>query len=107
MLNRTPACGSSTLRSTAGAHTATPTAPVGEANSPTPTVKVTQAPVARATVFVARHVLPIPPAYNCVSATLSINGSRNLMPLLQQINDDYQKLCPTLIISLGANSRRY
>jgi len=107
MLNRTPGYGSATLRSTAGAHTATPTAPVVEANSPTPTVKVTQAPVARATVFVAPHVLPVPPGYNCVSGTLSINGSRNLRPLLQQINDDYQKLCPNLITSLGANGSRY
>ena len=102
MPNRSPGNGSATLPSTA-----TPTVPVVEANSPTPAGNVTQPPVPRATVFVTPTVSPTPPQFDCVSGTLSMNGSQNLMPLLKQINDDYQKLCPNLIISLGANGSHY
>lgn len=97
MPNRSPGYGSATLRST----------PVVEANSPTPTGNVTQTPAPRPTEFVTPTVSPNPTQFNCVSGTLSMNGSQDLMPLLKQINDDYQKLCPNLIISLGANGSHY
>lgn len=54
-------------------------------------------------------VMPIsskPPAVVCISGTLSLDGSPNLQPLLQQINADYASYCPGLAISLHEDGSR-
>ncbi|MFL5659402.1 MAG: serine/threonine-protein kinase [Ktedonobacteraceae bacterium] len=42
----------------------------------------------------------------CASGTLSIDGSPNLEPLLQQVSNDYQARCPGMSISLGGDGSR-
>jgi serine/threonine protein kinase len=105
MSNRTPVHGSSTLHATPTAHAATPTATERVRVNLTPTVNVT--PVIKGTVDVTPDVSPILSAFNCVSGALSVNGSQNLGALLQQVNGDYQKLCPTMTFSLGTSGSRY
>jgi ABC-type phosphate transport system substrate-binding protein len=96
-----PGNGSSTLHATPTTYAATPTATDRVRMNLTPTVNV--APVIKGTVDVS----PIPSAFNCVSGTLSVNGSQNLGALLQQVDGDYQKLCPKMTISLGTRGNRY
>ncbi len=107
MAGHTPGNGSATPGVTPTTLPVTLTAPVGGTISTTPAVNVTQTPIISGTVVVTPAFTPIPSPSNCVSGTLSINGSQNLGPLLQQINGDYQKRCANMDISLGANGSRY
>lgn len=49
---------------------------------------------------------PSPNSVPCVQGGLAIDGSPNLEPFLQQVNNDYQALCPGLNISLGGDGSR-
>jgi len=105
MSSHMPGNGSSTLHATPTTYAATPTATDRVRMNLTPTVNVT--PVIKGTIDVTPDVSPIPSAFNCVSGTLSMNGSQYLGALLQQVDGDYQKLCPKMTISLGTRGNRY
>jgi PBP superfamily domain len=49
---------------------------------------------------------PTPPPIACIAGTLSIDGSSNLEPLLQQVNIDYASICPQLTLSLRGDGNR-
>lgn len=49
---------------------------------------------------------PTPPPIACIPGTLSIDGSSNLEPLLQQVNIDYVSICPQLTLSLRGDGNR-
>src|SRR5207248_8595048 len=80
-------------------------------NSPvrqTPAGTTLQKPVADGTVFVTPPTASTPTQAPgaCASGTLSIDGSPNLEPLLQQVSNDYQARCPGMSISLGGDGSR-
>jgi len=49
---------------------------------------------------------PTPPPIACIAGTLSIDGSSNLEPLMQQVNIDYASICPQLTLSLRGDGNR-
>ncbi len=69
----------------------------------TPTAGQSRTPVANGTVMPTATVTP-PVA--CIPGRLSLDGSQNLLPLLQQINTDYATYCPGLTISLREDGSR-
>jgi len=78
--------GSEPLTGPASAHT---TATPGQSQTPVP------APTG--------NVNPGPPPGMCPSGSLSIDGSPNLQPMLQQVDSDYLAQCPGIAITLRAN----
>lgn len=75
-----------------------PTSPSGE---------ILQTPSTRVTIPVPSGTpIPPPPHFACIGGTLSLDGSSNLQPLLQQVNNDYTNICPQLTISLNGNGNR-
>jgi serine/threonine protein kinase len=70
---------------------------------PTPTVGQSQTPVVNVT---ATPTTPVIPLVLCTPGTLSLDGSVNLQPLLQQVNTDYATNCPAVTISLQADGSR-
>ena len=50
--------------------------------------------------------IPPPPHFGCIGGTLSLAGSSNLEPLLQQVNNDYAGICPQLTVSLKGTGNR-
>lgn len=99
--------GASTLRVTPTVLPGTAMTPATGANSPSPTVNADQTPVLKSTVVVSPNDTPTPSPLNCVSGTLSMDGAQNLRVLLQQVNSDYQKLCPGMAFSVSGSSSRY
>ncbi len=47
-----------------------------------------------------------PSPFSCINGTLSIDGSANLQPLLQQIANDYQRECPGFTITVRDDGSR-
>lgn len=91
-----------------GGPTATSVAGSGAPGTGTPSP--TQTPIVNGT-FPVNPTSTVPPIAtpapaNCVSGTLTMDGSPNLQPLLQQINTNYQALCPGLTIALNTNGSR-
>jgi ABC-type phosphate transport system substrate-binding protein len=75
-----------------------PTSPPGE---------ISQTPSTGATVPVPTGTpIPPPPHIGCMAGTLSLDGSSNLQPLLQQVSNDYANICPEVTISLNSNGNR-
>jgi phosphate transport system substrate-binding protein len=95
-------------RPTAAHPTATPGSGGGLRGSKTPTPIQSSTPVINGTVPVNPIGTPIPTVapFNCVTGTLAIDGSSNLEPLLQQVNNDYAASCPGLSFSLGGDGSR-
>jgi eukaryotic-like serine/threonine-protein kinase len=50
--------------------------------------------------------VPAPTTINCVPGALALDGSPNLKPLLQQVDSDYQALCPGVTLVLNADGSR-
>jgi len=100
-VNTTPAA-SVTVPAPPGAVTPTPgdSGPItGPARAQaTPTPGQSQTPVPDPT----GNATPAPSTGGCSSGSLSIDGSPNLQPVLQQVDSDYLLQCPGLAISLGA-----
>lgn len=93
---------------TSSGTTTSSTTPVIGSNSglpvqPTPTVGQSQTPVVNVT---ATPTTPVIPLVLCKPGTLSLDGSVNLRPLLQQVNTDYATNCPAVTISLRADGSR-
>jgi serine/threonine protein kinase len=65
----------------------------------TPTPGQSQTPVPDPTA----NIKPAPSPGVCSSASLSIDGSPNLQPMLRQVDSDYLLQCPGLAITLGAH----
>ena len=99
--------GASTLRVTPTVLPGRAMTPATGANSASPTVNTDQTPVLKSTVVITPTDTPTPPPFDCVSGTLSMDGSQNLRQLLQGVNSDYQKLCPGMAFSLSGSSSRY
>lgn len=70
---------------------------------PTPTAGPSRTPVVNATATPTTSVIPL---VLCTPGTLSLDGSMNLQPLLQQIDADYATNCPAVTISLRAGGSR-
>src|SRR6266446_3229067 len=86
----------------------TPTPMTGQSHmyvTPTPTTGQSQTPIASPTVGSNPLVEPAPTASPqfCTSGTLSIDGSSDLEPALQQMSNEYRSLCPDLTIALSGN----
>ena len=82
--------------------------PVTGVQAPSPTVKATQPlPILHSTVVATPTDTPTKSPFDCASGTLSMDGSQNLKPLIQQASSDYQQLCPGIAISLSGSSSRY
>ena len=101
-VNTTPAT-SVTSTSPPGAVTPTP-GDSGPTTGParthvTPTPGQSQTPVPDPTA----NTNPATPPGACSSTSLSIDGSPNLQPMLQQVDSDYLPQCPGLAITLGAH----
>ncbi len=79
------------------------TGSVPPARSKPPLSSQPQTPVANGTVM---PISATPPAVACIPGTLSLDGSPNLQPLLQQIDTDYAGYCPGLAISLHKDGSR-
>ena len=71
-----------------------------------PSGEISQTPSVGNTVTPGSYGTPIPPPVACIAGTLGIEGSSNLMPLLQQVNNDYANICPQLSISLKGSGNR-
>jgi phosphate transport system substrate-binding protein len=69
----------------------------------TPVVKQPNAPIVSGTV---RPIVPLTHNIFCASGSLKLNGSPNLLPLLQQVDIDYLNVCHELAISLRADGSR-
>ncbi|MEO6892058.1 MAG: serine/threonine-protein kinase [Ktedonobacteraceae bacterium] len=69
----------------------------------TPTLNVSQSPVVNWGTPTPT-VSPVPG--RCPVGTLTLNGSPNLAPLLQQVSSDYQGLCPGVRVSVSADGSR-
>ena len=73
--------------------------------TPTPMRGQSQTPIAKPTARPGPMVEPDPTALPqlCTSGTLSIDGSSDLEPALQQMSNEYRSLCPDLTIALSGN----
>ena len=108
MAGRNPASGSSKAHATPTSLSATPGNGSNFPFQPTPTGAISSTPVANGTVIVTPTNVPTPTPqpFHCVSGSLSMDGSQSLRILLQQVNSDYQKVCPGMAISLAGNGSR-
>jgi ABC-type phosphate transport system substrate-binding protein len=80
---------------------------IGPQGQPTPPPgEISQTPAVGNTVTPGSYGTPTPPPVACIAGTLGIEGSSNLMPLLQQVNNDYANICPQLSISLKGSGNR-
>ncbi|MDQ2713535.1 MAG: serine/threonine-protein kinase [Chloroflexota bacterium] len=69
----------------------------------TPTPNISQSPV----VSLGTPTPGVSPSPGgCPAGTLTIDGSPNLAPLLQQVSSDYQGLCPGVKVSVSADGSR-
>ena len=85
----------------------TPATNIGQRGQPTPPAgAISQTPSAGSTVTPGPYGPPIPPPAACIAGTLGVEGSSNLIPLLQQVNTDYANMCPQLSISLKGSGNR-
>ena len=76
---------------------------------PTPTGDQTPTPVVNGTVPPNPTATPIgatPIPATCTPGSLVMDGSANLLPLLQQVDSDYQAQCPGISISLRGDGSR-
>ena len=83
--------------------------PVSGSATSTPTIEVSPWPTVKGTINGTPAPVPsapTPPTTLCVTGTLSMNGSPNIGPLLQQVDSDYQMHCSGLSISLGESGSR-
>lgn len=71
----------------------------------TSTVEPSQTPKVDSTVMPGLSATATSPVI-CIPGALSLDGSPNLQPLLQQIDTDYAAYCPGLMISLRADGNR-
>ncbi len=75
--------------------------------STSPPGKIYLTPSAGGTPTPGPTVTPSPtPPPMCIGGTLAIDGSSNMVPLLQQVNSDYANICPQLAISLKGDGNR-
>ncbi|HEX6483573.1 MAG TPA: serine/threonine-protein kinase [Ktedonobacteraceae bacterium] len=80
---------------------------IGPQGQPTPPPgEISQTPSVGNTVAQGPYGTPTSAPFACIAGTLGIEGSSNLMPLLQQINSDYANACPQLSISLKGGINR-
>ena len=109
--------GQSSVVSITPTHTATkvpgvPTAtksgvtPVSRSTKFPPTTGVLPSPIVNGTAYATSTSTPTPTPITCVTGTLSIDGSQNVEPLLQQLDSNYQAQCSSLSFALGESGSR-
>jgi serine/threonine protein kinase len=93
--------------------TATPTTvavtPVGKSHPPirsTTTVGVSPTPGRGTGSITPTPLSTAPPSFVCTSGTLSIEGSPDAEPLLQQVANDYTQQCTNLSVTLSSSGIR-
>ena len=80
---------------------------IGPQGQPTPPAgEISQTPSAGNTMTPGPYSPPIASPVACIAGTLGVEGSSNLIPLLQQVNSDYANICPQLSISLKGSGNR-
>jgi ABC-type phosphate transport system substrate-binding protein len=82
------------------------TVPIGPFQTPSPGVTIGPYPTIPPTMTPIVDPVAPPVPVLCTSGSVSMDGSPSLLPLLQQEASDYQRICPTVALSLSGGGSR-